>query len=231
MAEFLAVHRDAAPWKQPASARAQHLVVKPAGCLVIRRRPATSWQRSAYPSQLLRHASAVVTLLILTTILGSAANAATGTRYLCTRDGRRSFSETPQGVSCSVLHDEPGWTAIVSSPNFIVSYHPASVVREGDTVTAGFQVNLASPVSYVGSDGSDKFQYDSIRASYRFYCLARQQVLIQGTYKLGTKNVHERLSSEAILEEIKPNTIAETLLKFFCHGNRSEGAPSPVTMP
>jgi hypothetical protein len=179
------------------------------------------------PKERLSHTIAVATLLIFMTVLASAAHADTGTHYLCVHDGQRSFSKTPQGGSCSVLreHDDSGWVNFVFAPNVIVSYYPRSIVREAGTVKVWLQVNLASPVPFVGTDGSNKFQYDSVRAAYRLYCTERQQVLIQGTYSLGNKSVYERPSSEQTREEIQPNTLAAAFLNFFCNGS-AEATPN-----
>jgi hypothetical protein len=164
----------------------------------------------------------LITALATASWLSIPADAAYTSHYLCTQSGKRSFSETSKAPSCLTLHDEPGWADLMSNPEVIVSYHPSSVVRDGDTVKAWVQIYLATPVS--GDKGH--VQYDSVRASYKFYCRSRQQLLIQGTYKLGETRVHERPSSDSVMEEIEPDTIADTLLNLFCDGSSDPAAPS-----
>src|SRR5579864_8520569 len=67
------------------------------------------------------------------------------THYACSSGGgQRSFSEIPKGLNCFPLPRETGWTDLISTSDFIVSYHRSSAVRDRDTVKAWFQIYLAS---------------------------------------------------------------------------------------
>jgi hypothetical protein len=140
-------------------------------------------------------------------------------RFACrSPTGERYFSLTMVG-KCNRVIMESGWVNFALMRNVIVDLHPGSIVREGDTAKLWVEFHLADPVR----DDLNR-QYDSLRASYRLNCKTREQLLIQGTYRLGAKVIWQRLSDKAVLEEIEPGTINDALLAAVCEqagsGNR-----------
>jgi hypothetical protein len=118
---------------------------------------------------------------------------------------------------------DDGWENFVFGQTLIIDYHPASIVHEADGVKVWVQFISAKPIP-LGPHG----KYDFVRSSYKFFCKSHQQLLIQGTYKLGGNTVWERLSNESILEEIEPGTVSGRLHGFFCKG---PGAPPESNKP
>jgi hypothetical protein len=169
----------------------------------------------------------LIALSVLASTLAFRVYAQSNQHYRCLAGNIRAIYATPSGRSCVPLSIEPDFVDLISTPNFLVTFHPGSIVRQDDTVKVWVVVYLASPVQ----DYNGRFQYDSVKASYKFYCKVRQQLLIQGTYKLGRSRVAERLSNDSIMEEIEPNTIASAMLDDFCNpaGTRSLSKPDLVT--
>ena len=141
-------------------------------------------------------------------------------RFACRSPaGEIYFTRTPVG-RCTHISLENGWKNFLVERGVIVDFHPTSLVRDGDTVKVWVEFHLAGPVD--DSEGR-KWQYDNLRASYRFNCKTREQLLIQGTYRLAGKVTYERLSSEAVSEEIEPGTISELLLGALCEQGDLKG--------
>jgi hypothetical protein len=164
-------------------------------------------------------------LLIATSALAGVrsnqAQAQSSQHYICSAGNTRAIYSSSSGRSCAPLSVEADFVDLISTPHFLVTYHPGSIVKEGDTVKVWVATYLASPVP----DDNGRFRYDSVKASYKFFCKGRQQLLVQGTYSLGHSRVYERLSNESVMEEIEPNTLASTMLGDFCDPSSRTLAP------
>jgi hypothetical protein len=129
------------------------------------------------------------------------------------------FRSSRQG-RCAEIKLEEGWRNFTVQPNVIVDFHPASIVRNGESIKVWVRFHLAVPARDVQGRG---WTYDGLKAAYEFKCAARQQVLVQGSYHLGSKVVYERLSNEALDEEIEPGTISDAFLRMLCGGPAVQG--------
>jgi hypothetical protein len=178
----------------------------------------------------MKHIFRVCSLFILLSFLFfwsvSIALAVEMPRFECIlANGEKIFTPFPKG-RCSRRPLDDGWQSFVFGETILIDYHSTSVLREADGVKAWVQILFATPASL-----SPRGKYNYMRSSYKLFCNTRQQLLIQGTYKLGNKTVWERLSNASIKEEIEPGTVSDRLLRFFCRDMPSvpqEGA-SPIT--
>ena len=89
---------------------------------------------------------------------------------------------------------------------------PSTIVKEKDGTKLWTQFILSKAVP--SGDGS--WHYNAVRSISKFYCGKRQTRLIQGTYSLDGARVYERAFTEAITEEIDPQTINNTLYENVC---------------
>jgi hypothetical protein len=89
---------------------------------------------------------------------------------------------------------------------------PSKIVKESDGAKVWTQTFIAEPIPFNNS----KLNYDSAKGITKFYCKTRQQRLIQATYHLNERLIYERTSSESVMEEIEPGTIADDLYAYVC---------------
>jgi hypothetical protein len=133
-------------------------------------------------------------------------------RNLCTADdGKRYFSNEP-AQNCIPVPLEHGWKSFRSGPAFVMDILPSKVVRERDGTKVWAQFFLAEAVP--SDDG--KWSYDHVKSVTKFFCGTKQQLLIQGTYSLNGRRIYERSSTESVMEEIEPDTLAEDLYHYAC---------------
>lgn len=133
-------------------------------------------------------------------------------RNLCVdTDGKRYFHREPTS-NCTAIPLENGWVNIYTSSEVIVDVMPSTVVKEKDGTKLWTQFFLADAIP--SDDGA--WRYNEVRSISKFYCEKRQTRLIQGTYSLDGRRVYERASTEAITEEIDPQTINNTLYENVC---------------
>jgi len=128
-------------------------------------------------------------------------------------------------LQCSKTVLEDGWVNLIFNEAVLVDYHPDTVVIEDDGVKVWLQFFMARPTPSQNS----RWEYDHLKGAYKFLCKSRQQLLIQGTYQLGTRTVYERLSNETVLEEIEPGTISDALRGFFCKSLTGDPAKNAST--
>ena len=148
-------------------------------------------------------------------------------RFLCTlSNGQRVFRPVSE-LRCSKKVLDDGWVNLIFDDTVLVDYHPDTVVIEDDGIKVWLQFFMARPV---GSQNS-RWEYDYLKGTYKFFCKSRQQLLIQGTYQLGSRTVYERLSNESVLEEIEPGTISDALRGFFCKSLMRDPAKNADTIP
>jgi len=115
-------------------------------------------------------------------------------------------------IFCTPLTEEPGWDVLVLNSLLIASYQTSSLHREGNTVDLLINMHIADPVQ--SEDGS--YFYDGLRASYRFDCQARTQIMTGGVYSLEAGGKHDQAAD--ISEPVRPGTTGSIILDRVCFG-------------
>lgn len=133
-------------------------------------------------------------------------------RFLCNDGGKPYFAKTPNNKNCQSQFLEETWDNFAITRHFIADYMPTKIVRENDGIKVWTQFFFAEPVS---SDDA-KWHYDYVKGVTKYYCGIRQMMLIQATYFYKSERIYERLSNEAVMEEIEPDTLSETLYTKLC---------------
>ena len=169
----------------------------------------------------------IFSTLLYVAIFGCAyshlAKSAERDRFLCNlSSGEKAFQQTP-GPRCLKNALEEGWVNLIFDKPILVDYHPDSVVIENDSIKVWMKFINANPIR--SADG--RWKYTSFKGVHKFWCKNQQQLLVQGTYRLGDTIVHERLSSELILE-IEPGTLSYSLRSYFCGGLMRD--PAEITV-
>jgi len=131
-------------------------------------------------------------------------------RYQCLKNNGRLYFSTAEKKKCQSIPLEAGWKNFLTEEGFMVDINPSKIVREKDGAKIWARFYLAQP----SSGGS--FKYNYVQSITKFFCQTKQQLLIQGTYRLNGEVQHERLSNESVMEEIEPGTISELLLNYVC---------------
>jgi hypothetical protein len=133
-------------------------------------------------------------------------------RNLCTGDdGRRYFSKE-FSENCVPLPLAQGWKNFGSWPEVVLDILPSKAVKERDGTKIWAQFFLAEAVP--SEDG--RWSYDHVKSITKFFCGTKQQLLIQATYSLNGRLIYERSSTESVMEEIEPDTLAEKLYEYAC---------------
>lgn len=133
-------------------------------------------------------------------------------RYQCLKTNGSLYFSSTGGKKCQALPLQTDWVNFRIEPTFIVDILPSKTVKERDGVKIWTQFYLAQPVR--STDGA--WNYNYVKNVTKYFCETKQQLLIQGSYFLNSEIQHERLSNEAVLEEIEPGTISELLLEYAC---------------
>lgn len=132
------------------------------------------------------------------------------TRYQCLKNNGGLYFSTVRNEKCKSIQLEAGWENFLTEEGFMVDINPSKIVREKDGAKIWARFYLAQP----SSGGS--FTYNYVQSVTKYFCQSKQQLLIQGTYRLNGAVRFERLSTEAVMEEIEPGTISELLLNYVC---------------
>jgi hypothetical protein len=139
-------------------------------------------------------------------------NSPASVRQACIRPNGTRYFTAAGGGNCAPVPIESGWVNFQLSQDYIVDVLPDRIVREADGVKLWTQFFLAAP-----SDSSDaRWRYDHLKSVTKYFCKTKQMLLIQGTYSLRGTVTYERLSNEAVTEEIEPGTVSEELYDYVC---------------
>lgn len=132
------------------------------------------------------------------------------TRYQCLKNNDSLYFSTVEKKKCQSIPLEAGWKNFLTEEGFMVDINPSKIVREKDGAKIWARFYLAQP----SSGGS--FKYNYVQSVTKYFCQTKQQLLIQGTYRLNGAVQYERLSNESVMEEIEPGSISELLLNYVC---------------
>lgn len=155
-----------------------------------------------------------VLLAVSTLVCANLANANESSRYACGRGAQKVFSLYPS-AKCLRVALEEGWENFLFYPNAIVDVQPSTLVQDGAVRKLWVRLYNTRRAVYI-APGVRRFEYDGMKAVYGFTCGKREQLLVQATYTLNGRTKYERLSSEAIPEEIEPDTVSEALYTKYC---------------
>lgn len=134
-------------------------------------------------------------------------------RFSCVdKDNSHYYSKEPK-ANCVFHTLEAQWENLLVSHTVIVDYIPSKIVKDKD---GSKKIWLKFYFANIRQAVEGSWSYDQVKSLNRYYCNQRQTVLIQGTYTLNGKVVHERRADVSILEEIEPNTINDTILDTIC---------------
>lgn len=132
------------------------------------------------------------------------------TRYQCLKNNDSLYFSTVEKKKCQSIPLEAGWKNFLTEERFMVDINPSKIVREKDGAKIWARFYLAQQ----SSGGS--FQYNYVQSVTKYFCQTKQQLLIQGTYRLNGAVQYERLSNESVMEEIEPGSISELILNYVC---------------
>jgi hypothetical protein len=178
------------------------------------------WAMERYPNLTVKDVVELRTRLLeehhcertLANIESSVGTANTSPRNLCTGDDRKKYFSDHAGRNCTPVPLNTEWVNFYSGPKVVVDIMPLKIVREADGAKIWAQFFLAESVA--SDDG--RWRYDYVKGVTKYYCRTKQQLLIQGTYSLNGSTVFERGSTDSIVEEIEPGTLAEGLYEYVC---------------
>lgn len=179
-----------------------------------------TWAGQRYPNLTIEKVVKLRTRLLdehhcektIANIESSSAQANGPPRNLCIGDDKRRYFSDQTGSNCTSVPLNRGWVNFHSEPKVIVDIMPSKIVRERDGTKIWAQFFLAEPVD--SNDG--RWRYDYVKSVTKYYCGTKQQLLIQGIYSLNGKPTYERTSTESIVEEIEPGTLAEDIYEYAC---------------
>jgi len=131
-------------------------------------------------------------------------------RYQCLKNNYSLYFSIVEKEKCQSIPLEAGWKNFLTVEKFMVDINPSKIVREKDGAKIWARFYLAQSFS------GGSFKYNYIQSVTKYFCQTKQQLLIQGTYRLNGAVQYERLSNESVMEEIEPGSIAELLLNYVC---------------
>lgn len=132
------------------------------------------------------------------------------TRYQCLRNDGSLYFSTVGKKKCKSIPLEAEWKNFLTEEGFMVDINQSKIVKEKEGAKIWTRFYLAQ------SSSGGSFTYNYVQSVTKYFCQTKQQLLIQGTYRLNGAVQHERLSTESVMEEIEPGTISELILNYVC---------------